>query len=447
MKAGKSLAILTMAGALALGMAGCGTSSGDPTGAGSTAETTAAETTAAPTPVTLTMAGWSLDTTPEFKLLADGFHAANPQYTIDIKEYDPSKYGELMLADLSAGAAPDLVPIKEAKVIYQWSSALKDVSDVAAGLPKDVAGVDAYTVDGKVYASPYRMDSWILFYNTDLFAKAGIPVPDGKWTWEQYAATAKELTTKLAAEKSPDDQAIKGTYEHSWQSTLQGFANAQAGDIFSGDYSYMKPYYERVLDLQKAGAQETLATITTNKLTYQASFGKQHAAMMLMGSWYLATLTAQQASGDADTFAWGVAPAPQVDASTTSNPVTFGGPTGMAINSKISADKLEAAKAFLAYIASADAGKALAGIGNVPSSADPSVITTLFAQKGMPTDDLSKFALSTHIVKPENPVGENIAALQTILGEAHTAIMTEATALDAALADAGARAHSEGGVS
>ena len=54
-------------------------------------------------------------------------------------------------------------------------------------------------------------------------------------------------------------------------------------DLTDGDYSFLKPYYDRVLDLQNAGAQVDYGTVTTNKLTYQAEFGKQQAAMMPMG--------------------------------------------------------------------------------------------------------------------------------------------------------------------
>ena len=68
-----------------------------------------------------------------------------------------------------------------------------------------------------------------------------------------------------------------------------------APDGPSTDYGYLKPYYERVLALQSAGAQVEYNTVTANKLTYQAEFGKQQAAMMPMGTWYVATLIAQQA--------------------------------------------------------------------------------------------------------------------------------------------------------
>ena len=438
MKTGKTLAVLTLAGVLAL--AGCGGSN----------NTTTSDTTspAEVGPVTLTMSGWSLSTTPEFQTLVDGFKAIQPNVTINITEYDANTYEQLLLTDMTAKTAPDIITIKQAKYTYQWATGnqLMDVSDLVSALPSTVTGAASYAVNGKNYGVPYRQDSWLLFYNKDLFDKAGVAIPDGKWTWDDYANAAKQLTAAFQA--SGDD--VKGTYEHSWQSTLQGFANAQKGDntnpngpYFTGDYSYMLPYYQRALDLQDSGAQVMLGDITTNKLTYQAQFGKQSAAMMLMGSWYIATLVSQQKSGDADTFTWGMAPAPQVDSSTVSNPVTFGDPTGMGINANIDPSKLQAAKDFLTYIASEDAAKALAGIGITPAMSSDAVTAAVFAGAGMPSDALSKTAFQTHDTKPENPSGQYTMNISTVLGDAHTAIMTESTDVASALTDAGTKVQNK----
>jgi multiple sugar transport system substrate-binding protein len=282
-------------------------------------------------------------------------------------------------------------------------------------------------VNGANYGVPYRLDPWLLFYNKDLFYHMGIADADGMWTWDIYVATAKELEARFV---EAGIQA-KGTYEHSWQSTVQGFANAQSGDntnpsgsYFSGNYSYMLPYYQRALDLQDYGAQLPYSDITSQNLSYQTQFGKQSTAMMLMGSWYIATLISQQASGEADSFEWGLAPAPQVNSSTFDNPVTFGDPMGMGINATIDPAKLEAAKYFLAYIASEDAAKALAGIGVTSSLFSDAVTTAVFANPGMPTDNSSKTAYQVHLIKPENPSGAYARNISAILDTAHSAIMS-----------------------
>lgn len=380
-------------------------------------------------PITLTLSGWSLETTPEFQVLADGFHEANPNVTVELVEYDPAEYNTLLTADLGAGSGPDIITQKEVKFVpvFVDGEQLLDVSDVE--LPDGLGGVDSYTVDGVQYAVPYRQDSWVLFYNQDLFDAAGVDYPDGSWTWDDYDAAAEALTT---AEHY-------GTYEHRWQSVTQGFANAQwDADIFSGDYSYLEDLYDRRLAREDGGSQIDFATSSANSPTYQGEFGTQHAAMLPMGTWYVATLISQQASGEAEDFNWGFAPIPQRSASTVDNPVTFGDPTGFGINAAIPEEEVAAAKEFLAYAASEEAASLLAGIGITPALTSDAVAEAYFGVAGAPTDDLSKFAWSTHDTHPENPTSGDTAAVQTILGTLHTEILTKAKTVEQAIADAAA---------
>ncbi len=436
-------AAVALTAAVSLVLAACSGGDGEasePTG-GATGGT---ETTASAEPVDLTVSGWSLSTTPEFQVLADAFHEKYPNVTVELKEYDSANYNPLITADLAAGVAPDIITQKNVSYTPVFGSAgqLLDVTDLVSTLPEGTSGTASYEVDGVQYALPYRNDSWVIFYNKDLFALAGVAEPDGTWTWDDYADAATELKTALAAKGNP----AFGTYQHGWQSVIQGFANAQAGDVLSGDYEYLKPYYQRALDLQSSGAQIDAATRTANNLTYQGQFGTQQAAMMPMGSWYVATLIAQQKSGDAQTFEWGFAPAPQYDSSTAgldNIPVTFGDPTGFGINAAIDEKKVQAAKDFLVFASSEEAAKALAEIGITPALTTDTVADVYFAVDGAPADELSRFAWTKHKTIAENPTFKDIAALQTILGEAHTAIMTEATPLDDAIKTATDRINSE----
>ena len=439
-KWGAGLAVAT-----ALVVAGCSGSAATNSPAASSApgNPTPAPATAtpAPAPVTLTMAGWTLASTPEFQTLADAFHAANPNVTINVVEYKAGNdYDTQMIADLAAGSAPDLYILKNLKnfFTYEDGGQLVDVSDVAAGLDAKTSGLSFYQVNGKTFAVPYRQDSWYLFYDKDLFDKAGVAYPDGKWTWDDYATAADKI------QKAIGGGDVYAAYQHRWQSCVQGFANAQvpAASILSGNFAYMKPYYDRVIAMQKAGDQVSFNTSSTAKLTYQAQWGKQKAAMLIMGSWNIASYLAQVKSGDAVDFKWGIAPVPQLDSSTFSKPVTFGDPTAIGINPKIDQAKLDAAKKFLAFAGGQDAAVALAKIGLVPAYSSDAV-TAAFT--GLPTDDLSKFTFSTHDTRPENPVGATTAKVQNILNDMNTAIMSGSTSVDDAIKAAEARFKSEVG--
>jgi multiple sugar transport system substrate-binding protein len=437
---------MTVAVALALGA--CGSDDDTPAGEDTTTDETgdATDGDGGDEPITISLASWSLSTTPEFQTLADGFAAENPGVTVELAEYDAAEYDTQMIADLAAGTAPDVYVLKNLQQFhtYQSGEQLLDVSDVVAGLDSDTGGVDFYESDGTNYAVPYRQDSWVLFYNQDLFDEAGVDAPDGSWTWDDYVGAAKAVTDGLG-----DDR--KGTYQHAWQSVVQGFALAQSdgADLTSGDYGYLAPYYERAMDLQDAGAQESFGTVTTNTLSYQTQFGTQQAAMLPMGTWYVATLVTQQGNGEADEFTWGMAPIPQVDASTAgtdATPVTFGDPTGLGINPAIDDDKVQVAKDFLAYAAGEGGAAALAGIGITPALLSDGVVETYFALDGVPTDELSEFAYSTHDTRPENPVSEFTAVVQSILGDAHSAIMSESDSIADAITGAESRAANEAGL-
>ncbi|MBP2436371.1 extracellular solute-binding protein [Microbacterium amylolyticum] len=420
--------IIASAAALAAGtlvLASCGGSGGDADGSGDA--------------TTLSVAGWSVATTPEFQLLADGFEAQNEGVTVNIVDYDPSEYNTLLTADLAAGSGPDIITQKEVKFVttFQEGGQLADVSDVS--LPAGIGGAESYVVDGVTYATPYRQDAWVLFYNADLFDEAGVDTPDGTWTWDDYEEAARQIA---------DNTDVNGTYQHSWQSVLQGFANAQSpgADLLSGEYGYFAPFYERVLRMQDDGLQESYNTVTANQLTYQGEFGRQRAAMLPMGTWFVATLISQQAAGEADDFTWGIAPIPQFDASTTgmdNTPVTFGDPTGFAVNAALEGEKAELAKKFLAYAASEEAAVALAEIGIMPAALSDAVVDAYFGSEGAPTDELSAFAVQTHDTKPENPTSNRTTAIQNILNDMHSAILSGSTDVDSAIAEAEQRVANE----
>ena len=171
----------------------------------------------------ITFAGWSLDMTPEFKTLANGFHKAHPNVTVNVKQYSADDYDKQLTADISSGAQPDVFPIKNMLkyVTYSDSQGLADISDIAKGYQGNKhIDLNGYEHNGKYFALPYRSDTWVLFYNKDMFKKAGVEEPNAKWTWDDYTKAAKELKEKLPA-AGYDANSVYPMYMHNWQSVVQ----------------------------------------------------------------------------------------------------------------------------------------------------------------------------------------------------------------------------------
>ena len=55
------------------------------------------------------------------------------------------------------------------------------------------AALEAFTIDGKVWAIPYGVTSEVIFYNKDLFDQYGVPYPEVGWTWNDFVHTARVL--------------------------------------------------------------------------------------------------------------------------------------------------------------------------------------------------------------------------------------------------------------
>ncbi|WP_201753292.1 ABC transporter substrate-binding protein [Micromonospora rubida] len=90
---------------------------------------------------------------------------------------------------------------------------------------------------GKQYSVPVRSNELLMFYNKTLYAKAGLPEPTPKLTWQQYLEQAPKLVQDTNKDGKPDAWAV-GTYFTKdpltptiWQTIL----NSNGGQLLDGD--------------------------------------------------------------------------------------------------------------------------------------------------------------------------------------------------------------------
>jgi multiple sugar transport system substrate-binding protein len=54
--------------------------------------------------------------------------------------------------------------------------------------------LEAFREGGKMYAVPYGLDPFVLFYNQALVERLGVPAPQAGWSWEDFLALAEAMT-------------------------------------------------------------------------------------------------------------------------------------------------------------------------------------------------------------------------------------------------------------
>jgi multiple sugar transport system substrate-binding protein len=108
-----------------------------------------------------------------------------------------------LVVDASAGTLPDVIYAQGSQIQYYISNKIvvslspylaKDKSFDVPDFPK--VAVDMYSRSGQVYGIPYDHGPNMLWYNADLFKKAGVAAPTDKWTWDNVLEAATRLTVE-----------------------------------------------------------------------------------------------------------------------------------------------------------------------------------------------------------------------------------------------------------
>lgn len=440
----KQMLSIALAAAMAGSLTACGGSgnetttaaeSGETQAEGTTAQAEAAETTkAAEGQTVLKWAMWDKDLTGYYKPLIEGYEAAHPDVTIELVDLGSSDYSTVLTTQLTgSGADFDVVSVKDVpgyttlvnKGVLEALDSYIEKDGVDLSVYKGLT--DQVQVDGKLYELPFKSDFWVLFYNKDVFDNAGVDYPTNDMTFEQYDELARKLTVT-----EPGSE-VYGAHYHTWRSTVQMFATLDGEHtILDGNYDFLKPYYETILDEQENGVCQDYATLKTSNLHYSGAFSQGNIGMMNMGTWFISTLIDKVGSGEyADCANWGIATYPHAEG--VEPGATAAQITSLAIPT--SSPNKDAAWDFMKFVCGEEGAQILASTGNFPAVMTDDVVETVASIEGFPADETSKEALKTTDLYLEMPVDPKSSEIEIALNEAHDNIMTGNMTIDEGIAD------------
>ncbi|MGB8352257.1 MAG: extracellular solute-binding protein [Chthoniobacteraceae bacterium] len=101
---------------------------------------------------------------------------------------------------VTAKAVPDLVIMPDFWLV-QYHGILLDMDAFFDSMPEVRTQIypellKACEYEGKLKTIPLYYNVPFVFYRPDLFRKAGLPMPDANWTWQDYRRDAKALTQR-----------------------------------------------------------------------------------------------------------------------------------------------------------------------------------------------------------------------------------------------------------
>jgi multiple sugar transport system substrate-binding protein len=134
--------------------------------------------------------------------IADNYEKDHKNVKIKIESV-PDQYGTKLLTQIAAGEAPDIFQVGDGDVaMFMAKGAFEELNPYIEG--DNGINLDDYyegvlkvgEVDGKLYTLPKDYSDLAIYYNKDLFDKAGVKYPEAGWTWEDLYEVGKKLTVK-----------------------------------------------------------------------------------------------------------------------------------------------------------------------------------------------------------------------------------------------------------
>lgn len=290
--------------ALALALTGCAPTAADGPGAANPAPGGGTESTGSDDELaTLRFTWWGNPTrTAATQEIVDQFMAEHPNIEVVTEPGEFSGYFDRLATQYAANDAPDVITMGGAYLPeYAGRGVLLDLDTVLEQFPIDgidTAAVDNGRVGGTRYGATTGVNTLGVLVNTQLFADAGVQLPDDdSWTWDDYARIAQEISAN-----SPDG--IYGAAGGLTHDSLGLWGGQQGEQMYTEEGGLglteqtVTDYFQYSLDLVRAGGAPpaTIITEQVNAPIEQTLLATNRAAMALTWSNYLTPAT--EASGN-----------------------------------------------------------------------------------------------------------------------------------------------------
>lgn len=348
---------LALATALTFTLAACGGNNEEPA---STATNKPEETKEAATntpeakKVTLTFQTLQTDkSTPQYQveeMIANNYMAENKNVTIEWDRLDTEQQKVKLKTQAASGEVADITMVNPGAQLQPFANG-KVLAPLNDMLDDEVKGtflegvLDYYSFDGNVYALPYNMNIAGIFYNKELFEKAGVQPPT---TFEDIIASIpkfKEAGTAPMMLAGKDKWPLSFMFTNVLQRVNGG--PKFLDDVVAGKKQFTDPVFVEALqktkDLIQAGAyQEGAATYDQTTSSQQFRDGK--AAMYFMGTWEVSAIDAS----DAVKGKVGFLPFPTVGGKGSATDYVIAPGTAYALGAN--SEHLDESKKFLKYL-------------------------------------------------------------------------------------------------
>ena len=257
-------------------------------GSGSTSDSSGAKEQESSEPVELEFLFGDPNRTEIFSRIVEDFNNSQDGVHVTFNATGTNHLEELMTR-LAADDAPDLTSQLQGFELASYVDAgyIKDIKNEPFMKYIRDTELDTVTIEDGVYGIPMDTQAWGVFYNKELFEKAGI---------SDVPVTVSELKDCVEKLKASGITPFAAGYATEWtigqflgygaSSILTPAAVELADDYKKGNWTFDQPGIDQAFDVLDLVADNTQdRPFDTDVSGQYAAFAKGDAAMMLQGNW------------------------------------------------------------------------------------------------------------------------------------------------------------------
>ncbi|HEY1093918.1 MAG TPA: extracellular solute-binding protein [Glycomyces sp.] len=127
------------------------------------------------------------------------FAKAHPDVEVEFVAQPFDQYYNLLGTAIQSGEGPDVMLFNGGGQLRDRTDALLPLDEYVADDMERLAGWEAFSADGHVYASPVTLQGHPIYYNKALYEEAGLDPEAPAATWEEFLADCAQIEEKTDA--------------------------------------------------------------------------------------------------------------------------------------------------------------------------------------------------------------------------------------------------------
>lgn len=350
-----------------------------------------------------------------------------PGIEIEFEFVSQDNFDNVLNSQLQAGEGPDIVELGGQTRLLAKAGYLLDLTGQDFLTSYQEAGIQPYTTDGKVYATP--LQSWYegIFYNRTIFQENGIEIPK---TWDEFIAVHKTLEAAGIKAQTMGAQSYEPMMKQSIALVNNEFYSKAENSSFDEQFnqgegvlavSWLPAVTEWYKIIEAGCLTEEMLGLSYDQALDEFATGK--AAMWQCGPWAVETILSKNPELDLGMF-----PIPGTNAE---EPGWLVGGPGSAFAINANSEHIEQALQVLQVTATKEAQLAL-----IQDNAGSSFVKGVEADLGDIYTECDAAFAAGHVYAPWTAAWDNGNAVTEGYGKSLQEVLAGSKSVEEALSDA-----------